>query len=129
MFTPEGPTIMFKKLLLVALVAVIGVVAYRHFNLRLCRADESIESQLRRERDKLPQLDAEIKRYISLVAAREVEVKNLAGDIKNLEEQQKKNRETLKARKGDLQASASLVKDATKTDPEHQRALRDLDRL
>lgn len=120
---------MCKKLLLTALVAVVGVAAYRHFNVNLSVGAEPIESQIKRERDKLPQLDAEIKKYISLVAGREVEVKNLAVDVKKLEEQQQKNRDALRAKKSELQASASAVKDAAKADPEHQRSLRELDRL
>jgi len=120
---------MCKKVLLAALVAVAGVAAYRHFNVRLSMGEEPIEAQIKRERDKLPQLDAEIKRYISQVAGREVEVKNLAADIKKLEEQLQKHRDALRTKKAELQAGASAVKDAAKADPEQQRSLRELDRL
>src|SRR5437870_3405328 len=104
---------MCKKILFAALIAVAGVAAYRHFKVRLSLGEEPIEAQIKRERDKLPLLDAEIKKYISEVAGREVEVKNLAADIKKLEEQQQKHRDALRTKKAELQA----VKDTAKADP------------
>jgi chromosome segregation ATPase len=119
---------MCKKVLVLALIAAGGFVAYRHFNGNFCLGEEPLEKQIQRERDKLPQLDAEIRKYISQVATREIDVKNLAAEIKQLEEQQLKNRDALKTKKAELQANASLIKEGAKADPDHQRALRDLDR-
>jgi chromosome segregation ATPase len=117
---------MCKKVLILALVAAAGFVAYRHFNGNFCLGEQPLEKQIQRERDKLPQLDAEIKKYISQVATREIDVKNLAAEIKQLEELQLKNREALALRKTELQGD--VTHKAVKVDPDQQRKFRDLDR-
>src|SRR6185503_10357074 len=106
---------MFKNLFLLALLAAGAVWGYRHYNVLISSKDnEPLEAQIRRERDRLPDLDGEIKKQISLVAAREVELKDLERDIAALEKQLDQSRQALSRREAELKDRGSLVADATK---------------
>jgi len=127
---------MCKKILLLALLAVGGLWAYRHvdWDSVRCKKNDSLEKQIRRERERLPELDAEIKRLISQVAAREVELKQLEKEITETEKQLEQARQAMTARDAELRgdgtlADGALVKDDSKTGPERQRALKELNRL
>jgi chromosome segregation ATPase len=115
---------MCKKLFFVAILVAAGVWGYRHYHVKFSiHKEESLESQIRRERERLPELDGEIRKYISQVAAREVELKNLDKDISQLEKQLEQSRKALSTKE------SAVSKDETKHDPERQRSLRELNRL
>jgi chromosome segregation ATPase len=115
---------MCKKLVLTALLVAAGVWGYRHYNVIVtARKQESLEAQIRRERDRLPDLDGEIRKQISQVAAREIELKDLDKDIKRLEKQLEDTRKALSDRE------STLSKDVSKNDTQRQRGLRELNRL
>jgi chromosome segregation ATPase len=121
---------MFKHILLFGLLAGGAVWGYRHYNVNVSSKDaEPLEAQIRRERDRLPGLDEEIKKQISHVAAREVELKDLDKEIGQLEKLLDQSRQSLSKKDAALKESTSLVADTTKDDPEKQRALKELSRL
>lgn len=116
---------MCKRFLFFAVIVAVGLGAYRYARKHHAFEKEApLAEQIRRERNTLPSLDAEIKKHISVVAEREVELKDLANDIKNLEVRKEKLRAELSSRKDDLQ---HVKKDDKKVD--FQRNLRDLDNL
>ncbi len=122
---------MCKKFLLVAFLAIVGVAgvyACNHLNIKLSPKDESPEAQIRRERERLPELDAEIRKYISLVAAREVEVKNLEKDLVGLRKQVADLEKTVTTKAVELRSSATQVKEETRPPHERSRALKELNR-
>lgn len=121
---------MCKKVLVLALLAAGAVWGYRHYDVHINNRDnEPLESQIRRERDRLPDLDGEIKKQISLVAAREVELKDLDRELVNLEKLLDQSRQALSAREAELKSRGGLVADTTNEDPEKQRSLKELNRL
>lgn len=121
---------MCKKLFFTALLAASAVWGYRHYNVHLSKKDnEPLEAQIRRERERLPDLDTEIKKQISLVAAREIELKDLDREITTLEKQLDQSRQALVAKEAELKTSGNLVSDTTKDDPESQRSLKELSRF
>lgn len=121
---------MCKKVLFLALLTAGGVWGYKHYNIHINDKDnEPLESQIRRERDRLPDLDGEIKKQISLVAAREVELKDLDRELANLEKLLDQSRLSLATKEAELKSRGSLVTDTTKEDPEKQRSLKELNRL
>lgn len=122
---------MFKKLLFIALLGAIGVYAFQHhFKGRCCfdlkRKDQPLEAKIKRERGRLPELDAEIRKLIGQVAAREVELKNLEKDLAQTEKSLEQSRTAMQVKEEELKLSATLVKEAGN---ERQRNLRDLNRL
>jgi chromosome segregation ATPase len=121
---------MCKKLFLLALLGAAGVWGYRHYNVHVSRKDnEPLEAQIRRERERLPDLDGEIKKQISHVAAREIELKDLEREISALEKQVDRSRQELSLKETELKERGSPVADTTKDDAEKQRSLRELGRL
>jgi chromosome segregation ATPase len=121
---------MCKKLFLTALLAVGAVWGYRHYNVHISeKGSEPLEAQIRRERDRLPELDTEIKKQIGHVAEREIELKDLDREIVALEKLLGQSRQALVAKEAQVKEAGSLVSDATKEGPERQRSLRELSRL
>jgi chromosome segregation ATPase len=117
---------MCKKLLFTAVIVAIGLGAFRYAKKHHNFGEEApLAEQIRRERNSLPGLDAEIKRHISVVAQREVELKDLGEEIKNLEVRKDKIRAELSSRKDNIQN----VKKDDKGNSDFQRHLRDLDNL
>ncbi len=119
---------MCKKLFFLGLIAAGGFMVYKHYDVRVRPRDDSPEKQIRREREKMGELDGEIRRYISLVAAREIDVKNLDKDIKQLRKQVSQLEQTTLVKTSELKSSANLVKESSKNDAERTRSLRDLNR-
>src|SRR4051794_1991624 len=103
---------MCKKLFLLILLAGGGLWAYHHVDwnkVSASKKDEPLEEQIRRERERLPELDAEIKRLISQVAAREVELKQLDKEIAETEKQLEQSRQAMIARDAEVRENGTLV--------------------
>ena len=120
---------MCKKLFFLALITVAGFMVYKKFDVKVRAKDKSPETQIRRERDKMQELDGEIRKYISLVAAREVEVKNLDKDLNALKKHVASLEQTVLTKTAELKSASNQVKDVTKSDPDRTRALKELNRL
>jgi chromosome segregation ATPase len=120
---------MCKKLFVLGLIAAGAFMVYRHYDVKVRPKNDSPEAQIRREREKMSELDGEIRKYISLVAAREVDVKNLDKEIKKLRQEVSQLEQTTVSKTAELKSSGNLVKDSTKNDPERNRAVRELNRI
>ena len=116
---------MCKKLFVTALLVVAGFMVYRHFDVKVRPKDQSPETQIRREREKGKDLDIEIRKYISLVATREVEVKHLEKELNTLREQTTQLEQTVVAKTTELRSNSNQVKN----ERDRARALKDLNRL
>jgi chromosome segregation ATPase len=116
---------MCRKLFLIALLGGAGLWAYGHFDVKnRLEEQQSLEERIRKERERLPELDAEIRRFISVVAAREAELDKLDREIARLEKELTQARQAMVARNSELRNG-----DATKVDAERKRGLRELNRL
>lgn len=117
---------MCKKAIIALLVVGGGVWAYKHFDITFRRKDNSIEKQIAKQREALAGLDKEIRKNLSGVARREIEVKDLEKNIREVEVNQAENKKYILARRGELKADGSLT--AALSDEQRQEAERELGR-
>jgi len=120
---------MFKKLFVVALLVAAGVVAFKKFDFKCCRKDKSLEAQITEQEQVLASLNDEIKQHLHQIAVREVDVKYLREEIKEVEARQVENKKVLQARRDGLKGDAGLVTVADRSDPARKRAEKEFARL
>lgn len=125
---------MCKKVVIAAVLVAAGVIgarAFQRYDGKCCfsKKETSLEQQIGQLRNRLPDLDGEIRKLIGQVAAREVELKQLEADLGQTEKQLDNARSAMLAKEDELKVGASLVKEELKVSPDRQRAVKELNRL
>jgi chromosome segregation ATPase len=104
---------MCRKFTVFAVGLLLGagaLVAYKKADGRYFNRKPSVEKQIKDQRDRLANLDHEIKRNLNKVAVREVEVKKLEKDIQDTKARQGEAKKRILALREQIKADATLVK-------------------
>jgi chromosome segregation ATPase len=120
---------MCKKFALAALLVAAGLVAYKKFDIKVCRKNNSPEARIERVEKALEKTTTEFRQMLDKVAVMKQSVRAQETAIKDVEACQAVNRKELRAQDDLVRAEASLVKDGSKPSARQTEAEEALRRL